>query len=567
MSFYNRVYCSTATTGTGSVTPGSAVAANYLSFANANGGSPIPNPTTFSYELEEGPNFEIGIGVWNGALFTRTVTLSCIAGTISTSTKMNLGSYGGGQTARVVQRAEDIVDVNANTSVFGTWSVTNITNSSNPTSGALTTSGGLGVALDTNLGGYLGVGGSLNVGATGAPAFGKARVHAATDQNFFVSSAFSVTGYGTIGFINDVNSSIGGLEIRASAVYIAGVLDSANTTSGTTTSSAGIIGKSLGLTENLVMGGDLTQTAGTFYNNSNLQTYPTSSFGFALANNFSGGSAEVDFFNVDNGAPESFRFYQKTGASAATLLLSLSTAAAVFSENVGAGGAITGTQAGFQATATGQPMLVMRSTGGAATKQMARFVYDAASALTNPGFLFQTLSDAGAFSTNDNVFWNGGGASFGSITYPPAAGGILVQGQSVFAAFVQFNNNVAATGSILSTGTAGIGYKTGAGGTVTQATNKATGVTLNKTSGQITMNNAALASNTTASFVMTNSTIAATDTVSVELVSGNANAGTYQVWSEHSASGSVIICARNITAGSLSEALVLQFNVIKGVTT
>jgi len=40
--------------------------------------------------------------------------------------------------------------------------------------------------------------------------------------------------------------------------------------------------------------------------------------------------------------------------------------------------------------------------------------------------------------------------------------------------------------------TAEIGYSTAAQGTVTQLTSKSTGVTLNKSSGQITMNNAAL---------------------------------------------------------------------------
>ena len=49
------------------------------------------------------------------------------------------------------------------------------------------------------------------------------------------------------------------------------------------------------------------------------------------------------------------------------------------------------------------------------------------------------------------------------------------------------------------------------GGTVTQATNKGTGVTLNTQSGQITMNNAALADAAEVSFTVTNSKIAATD--------------------------------------------------------
>jgi hypothetical protein len=51
------------------------------------------------------------------------------------------------------------------------------------------------------------------------------------------------------------------------------------------------------------------------------------------------------------------------------------------------------------------------------------------------------------------------------------------------------------------------------GGTVTQATNKSTGVTLNTESGQITMNNAALADAAEVSFTVTNSKIAATDVV------------------------------------------------------
>jgi hypothetical protein len=38
----------------------------------------------------------------------------------------------------------------------------------------------------------------------------------------------------------------------------------------------------------------------------------------------------------------------------------------------------------------------------------------------------------------------------------------------------------------------GVGYQTGDGGSVTQATDKTTGVTLSKPSGKVTMHNAAL---------------------------------------------------------------------------
>ena len=69
-----------------------------------------------------------------------------------------------------------------------------------------------------------------------------------------------------------------------------------------------------------------------------------------------------------------------------------------------------------------------------------------------------------------------------------------------------------------------IGYTASAQGAVTQATDKSTGVTLNKSAGRITMNNAALASNTAVSFTLTNSLISANDTIIVN-VSGGGTAG------------------------------------------
>lgn len=106
----------------------------------------------------------------------------------------------------------------------------------------------------------------------------------------------------------------------------------------------------------------------------------------------------------------------------------------------------------------------------------------------------------------------------------------------------------------------GIGTSTG---TVTQLTSKATGVTLNKSTGQITTHNAALAAATTVTFTLTNSVIAAVDVVLPILVSGHATAGTYQVWCEVPAAGSVKFNVRNMSAGSLSEALVIQFVTVK----
>lgn len=113
-------------------------------------------------------------------------------------------------------------------------------------------------------------------------------------------------------------------------------------------------------------------------------------------------------------------------------------------------------------------------------------------------------------------------------------------------------------------GTSGLGYGTGAGGTVTQATSKATGATCNEYVSTITMHNAALAADTTVSFTLTNSTISATDTLVINHISGG-TAGSYLL-NGQPGSGSALINVRNITAGSLGEAIVLRVTVLKGVT-
>lgn len=123
---------------------------------------------------------------------------------------------------------------------------------------------------------------------------------------------------------------------------------------------------------------------------------------------------------------------------------------------------------------------------------------------------------------------------------------------------------VDANGNLLVTNAAGFGYGTGAGGTVTQATSKSTGVTLNTPTGKITMNGAALAANTTVSFTLTNSVIAATDVIVLNH-SATGTGGAYTLNAQCSA-GSAVINVRNVTAGSLSEAIVISFAVIKGAT-
>ena len=107
-----------------------------------------------------------------------------------------------------------------------------------------------------------------------------------------------------------------------------------------------------------------------------------------------------------------------------------------------------------------------------------------------------------------------------------------------------------------------LGYAAAAQGTVTQLTDKSTGVTLNKSAGQITMSNATLNATTNVSFTLTNSTISAKDVIIVNVAGGVASNVTYNCWVSGHAAGSCSFVLRNISAGNLSEAVVLNFAVI-----
>jgi hypothetical protein len=120
--------------------------------------------------------------------------------------------------------------------------------------------------------------------------------------------------------------------------------------------------------------------------------------------------------------------------------------------------------------------------------------------------------------------------------------------------------SLAVTGAITSSGTAGVGYATGAGGTVTQATSRTTGVTLNKTTGAITMFSAA-GTTTAATFTVTNSTVAETDVIILNQKSGT---DLYDLMVTAVAAGSFNLTFRT-TGGTTTETPVFNFAVIKAV--
>ncbi|CAB4147531.1 hypothetical protein UFOVP1614_41 [uncultured Caudovirales phage] len=107
-----------------------------------------------------------------------------------------------------------------------------------------------------------------------------------------------------------------------------------------------------------------------------------------------------------------------------------------------------------------------------------------------------------------------------------------------------------------------IGYASGAQTAVTQATSKSTGVTANTSAGQITMNNASLATATNVTFTLTNSLLSAKDVLILNVTNGTS--GAYNAFVSSMAAGSATITLRNISAGSLSEAVVINFAIIHG---
>jgi hypothetical protein len=106
-----------------------------------------------------------------------------------------------------------------------------------------------------------------------------------------------------------------------------------------------------------------------------------------------------------------------------------------------------------------------------------------------------------------------------------------------------------------------VGFGTGYGGAVTQGTSKTTGVTLNTKTGVITMHNAALADAASVKFTLTNSSIGGTDVVICNQGTGG-TAGSYVVECVSAGAGSAVLRVTNISGGSLSEALTINFAVI-----
>lgn len=174
-------------------------------------------------------------------------------------------------------------------------------------------------------------------------------------------------------------------------------------------------------------------------------------------------------------------------------------------------------------------------------------------------------SDSGLIQLNISNTASGGGAA----NISTASGGYSIY--TANATNLSFGSNsvlhlvIDATGNVTkNNATGGIGYGAGAGGTVTQLTSKATGVTLNTPTGEITTHNAALNGGVTVSFILTNSVISATDVLVINHVSGGTIG--YYTFNAQCAAGSATINVHNLGPSNLIEALVLRFALIRGAT-
>lgn len=180
--------------------------------------------------------------------------------------------------------------------------------------------------------------------------------------------------------------------------------------------------------------------------------------------------------------------------------------------------------------------------------------------------VFQAMENYTTTNSGSNLsFWT---AAIGSNTLTKI---VTIDNANGLVATNVVSTGNATVGNLLSSGTitsnsatAGVGYRTGAGGTVTQLTDKSTAVTLNTITGEITMSNTQLGGDATVSFTLNNSAIANTDVIIINQVS-TANRGEY-AFNGSCNTGSAVISVHNMTNTNRSDAIVIRYAVIKAAT-
>lgn len=191
---------------------------------------------------------------------------------------------------------------------------------------------------------------------------------------------------------------------------------------------------------------------------------------------------------------------------------------------------------------------------------------------------FQYYSGSAWVSLGSGSIGGSTGASDNRLLRSDGVGGSTIQSSAIT---VDDSGNTSGMGTLgcgaisstefikSSSPSAGIGYVTGAGGTVTQATSKSTAVTLDKVTGTITMHNAALAAGTSVTFIVNCGVYTnAVDVVHPMVVGGAAGAGSYTVDAEYFDidDARFRLTLTNRTTGSLSEPVKIHYVILKGAS-
>lgn len=179
-----------------------------------------------------------------------------------------------------------------------------------------------------------------------------------------------------------------------------------------------------------------------------------------------------------------------------------------------------------------------------ATKNISTITTATITTISNTTFLGSTMSLAGA-------------ASLGTT--------LNVAGAVSNATTLNTVGNMTGSGSILSSAaTGGIGYATGAGGSVTQAGSTSTAVTLNTESGIITLLGGSVATAGTIQFPLVNSNLGTSDNVVVNATGTNL-ASLVSLNACVPAAGTGQIVMRNVSGASILGTGAIQFSIYKGV--
>jgi hypothetical protein len=278
----------------------------------------------------------------------------------------------------------------------------------------------------------------------------------------------------------------------------------------------------------------------------------TNNYGFRVASSLVGGTNNYGFSSVMPAGANNYAFHESGGAQS------------LFTGDVTLNGKVI-------TTAVGPTSARQHTLPNVASDTVALLA--ATQTLTNKTLISPTATDAtitsgGSGVTPLTITANGAttGIDLSGFQVGPiidvsglTATGVLVSVSTGSTAFHAAGGNILATSQY-----GGIGYSTGSGDAFVQGTSKSTTVSIDHINGTIEMHGAALAANTAVSFSLTaTNLIGANDHVVVSHKSGG-TIGAYMVQGRATGSGTGQITVRNLTAGSLSEAIVLDYFIFRG---